>query len=77
MAAMIDVARLSKLIASKSSPENSITEIYLSALNRMPTPTESQKLLKILNESKVSDLRPLLEDISWAILSSKEFLFNH
>ena len=38
---------------------------------------EMEKFLKLMNETPEAGVRPLLEDISWAILSSKEFQFNH
>ncbi len=34
-------------------------------------------MLKTLSEAKETELRPLVEDMYWALLSSKEFLFNH
>jgi hypothetical protein len=33
--------------------------------------------LKVLNAAGDKDRRAALEDMYWAVLSSKEFLFNH
>ena len=69
--------RLEKMMADKWPPEKMIEEAYLGSLSRYPTETEREKFLTVLNEAKDSEKRAVLEDIYWAILSSKEFLFNH
>ena len=69
--------RISKWLEKKVSNEQIVDEAYLIALSRPPTAVEKQKLLKTLNAVKPEELRPALEDMLWAILSSKEFLFNH
>jgi len=57
--------------------ERIIEEAYLSALNRLPTIQEQSRFLKVLDEAPPEELRPVVEDMVWAMLSSKEFLFNH
>ena len=69
--------RITKLLAEKTSPERIVEEVYLSALSRFPTDAEKAKLTRVVADAKESDIRPLVEDMYWAILSSKEFLFNH
>ncbi|MBI4658163.1 MAG: DUF1553 domain-containing protein [Verrucomicrobia bacterium] len=69
--------RIEKLLAEKTSSEKIIEEAYLSALCRFPTEVEKTKLLGILKEIGEKDQRPLVEDLYWALLSSREFLFNH
>jgi hypothetical protein len=69
--------RLEKLLADKASPEKIIEDAYLSALSRYPIASEKEKMIKVLAEAKDSETRAAVEDIYWAILSSKEFLFNH
>ena len=44
---------------------------------RFPTASERGKILKVLSETPEPDRRAALEDVYWAVLSSKEFLFNH
>ncbi len=54
-----------------------LDEIFLSSLSRYPRDNERTAMLKLLAESKPEDRRVLLEDITWGIISSREFLFNH
>ena len=68
---------ISRQLASEMSPEKVIEGAYLSALSRYPTETERARMLKALREAKETELRPQVEDMYWALLSSKEFLFNH
>jgi hypothetical protein len=58
------------------SDERIIEEAYLSALARLPAPAERERFLKLFAAGK-ENRRTLLEDTYWALLSSKEFLFNH
>ena len=69
--------RISKLLADKAPPDRIVEEIYLSALSRFPTEAEKSKITRVVADAKESDIRPLVEDVYWAVLSSKEFLFNH
>ena len=68
---------IAKLQARSLPPEEMLTEAYLSALSRYPTPDESARILSVLEESAEADRRIVWEDIYWGILSSREFLFNH
>ena len=68
---------LEKLLMDKTHPEKIIDEAYLSSLSRYPTQREREEILKVWAEAVDSDKRAAIEDIYWAILSSKEFLFNH
>jgi Protein of unknown function (DUF1553)/Protein of unknown function (DUF1549)/Bacterial Ig-like domain (group 2) len=55
--------------------------IYLSAFSRYPTDPEKQSLLTALDQAKLTKTpdahKQALEDMVWAMLTSKEFLFNH
>lgn len=51
-----------------------IEEIYLVSLGRNPTTTEINRNLAHIQQSK--DPKKGLEDVTWAILNSKEFMFN-
>ncbi|HEX7860734.1 MAG TPA: DUF1553 domain-containing protein [Verrucomicrobiae bacterium] len=68
---------VTKLLASKKSPGEMVDEIFLAVLSRPPSPEEKKKFEYTLAETKPDELRPVLEDIYWALLSSKEFIFNH
>jgi hypothetical protein len=58
-----------------------IEELYLRTLTRKPTAKESQGLLDIIEADSAANppagLRETLEDGFWAILNSREFVFNH
>jgi len=69
--------RLDKLLAEKTPPEKIVEEIYLSALCRFPTTAEKAKMIKTFEGAEEKEQRQVLEDIYWAVLSSREFLFNH
>ena len=68
---------IAKWIDAKMPPEKIVEEAYLTALARLPTATEQDKIKKILGAADGKDQRAALEDMYWALLSSKEFLFNH
>ena len=70
-------SRISKLLKANTPNERIVEELYLSALSRFPTASERGKILKVLSETPEPDRRAALEDVYWAVLSSKEFLFNH
>ena len=67
--------RIEKLL--KQKPDKIVEEAYLNALARYPSKAELDAFLKEFKATKEDELRPLVEDTFWAILSSKEFLFNH
>lgn len=54
-----------------------IEDLYLSALSRYPTDRELTPLLAAMNDAPAGERRAVLEDVYWAVLSSREFLFNH
>jgi mono/diheme cytochrome c family protein len=66
------------LLSEKKTPTEIIDQLYLKSLSRFPTDMEREKLLAAVaanNEPKA--VRETLEDIFWALLNSKEFIFNH
>jgi hypothetical protein len=66
---------VSKLMATKKFPEERIVDLYLRCLARMPTREELDKLLPTLAPD--ANQQQSLEDIFWALLNSREMLFNH
>lgn len=67
--------RIAQLIAANKPNEEIITELYLSALSRKPVEGEMTAAVKHITAA--ADRRLALEDVGWAILNSKEFLFQH
>jgi hypothetical protein len=68
--------RISKLLKlSETDPESAVTELFLASLSRRPTATEIKSLSGYLKSSKNS--RKAWEDVVWATLNAKEFLFRH
>ncbi|MFO0891220.1 MAG: DUF1549 and DUF1553 domain-containing protein [Isosphaeraceae bacterium] len=66
---------IARLMAAKKKPEEQITELYVKCLSRKPTKEEIDKLLPTLGGEK--ERAQGLEDLFWALLNSREFLFNH
>jgi hypothetical protein len=67
--------RVAKLIAAKTPDNKLIEEIYLAALSRYPSEDEQWEATMALVQTK--DRQKEAEDVLWALLNSKEFLFNH
>ncbi len=68
---------LAQLSMDTTPIETAIDDIYARALSRYPTDTERAGAMEWLHGLTGDERRAALEDLSWAILSSKEFLFNH
>lgn len=59
----------------KLPPEQIVEKLYVRCLSRKPTPEEAEALKPLFAEG--SDIKRSLDDIFWALLNSREFLFNH
>ncbi len=70
-----DKGRVSRLAKEKTAPENAVDELYLAALARFPTAEEKSLALEHIGRQK--EVRKGLEDVTWALINSREFLFNH
>ncbi|MFM1767607.1 MAG: hypothetical protein RJA22_136 [Verrucomicrobiota bacterium] len=69
--------RLAQLLQDHAPDESILDELYLGSLARYPTPAERDRLRTALRGAGPEERRAVLEDIYWAVLSSREFLFNH
>ncbi len=67
--------RVAKLVKQKVSPEQALEELYLAAYARPPTGQERRTALDYLRRQP--DLRRGLEDVLWALVNTREFMFNH
>jgi hypothetical protein len=67
--------RLGKLIAAKKSDAEILNDIYVAALSRPPMPGEISAALG--HVQKGADKRKAWEDVLWAVLNTREFLFRH
>ncbi|WP_435016553.1 DUF1549 domain-containing protein [Tundrisphaera sp. TA3] len=65
-----------KLMEAPGLPEDKIVELYVRCLSRVPTRTELEKLLPMFAGDK-AEQEKALGDLFWALLNSREFLFNH
>ena len=59
--------------AKKPLPEI-MEELYLTAYSRLPTPEELKRTLPKIE--KAENKQQALEDVMWAILNTREFMFN-
>jgi hypothetical protein len=58
--------------------EQNLTDLYLAALSRRPTPDELTRLRKyVADGGPAHDRKAALADVFWALLNSGEFLMNH
>ena len=69
------VGRIAKLVAANKPDDEVINELYVSALCRRPVAAELDAAKKHLAAN--TDKKLAMEDIGWALLNSKEFLFQH
>jgi len=64
-----------KLIDQGLTPEKVIEALYVRCLSRKPTVQEMERLTATAAEAE--NPQAGLEDVCWAVLNSREFLFNH
>ncbi|MCH8828063.1 MAG: DUF1553 domain-containing protein, partial [Planctomycetes bacterium] len=67
--------RVARLLKAKTPHAAIVAELYLAALCRHPTQKEQAACRQILKESP--NPRECYEDILWALMNSKQFLFVH
>jgi hypothetical protein len=70
-----DNGRIAKMIAEGKADAEIIETLYLAALARKPVAEELQAAQAHI--ANTADRRLALEDVGWAVLNSKEFLFQH
>ncbi|MCA9047771.1 MAG: DUF1549 domain-containing protein [Planctomycetaceae bacterium] len=70
-----DSGNLHRWVREGRSDREIVDLLYQTGLSRRPNPDELNVALK--HVSAVSDRLPALEDIAWAVINSREFLFRH
>lgn len=63
------------LNVEKRPPAYIIENLYIRCLSRSPRPEEMERLLSTIDQAK--NKKQALEDLFWALLNSREFMFNH
>jgi hypothetical protein len=67
--------RVARLVKEDLPPSRVVDELYLATLSRFPSAAESRVAVGAITAAK--DRQRAAEDLMWALLNSKEFLFNH
>jgi len=67
--------RIGKLLAKKMSDQETLNELFLVTLSRMPSVAESKAMTDHI--VRATNKRLAWEDVHWALINSKEFLFRH
>ena len=67
--------RIAKLVAAKKPEAEAVRELYLAALCRLPSPAELQESQQIV--SGAANPTEGYQDLLWALINSKQFLFVH
>lgn len=66
-------SRVQRLVAEKKSHDETIDELYLAALSRLPSDDERLASRELLAET--SSPAEFYQDLLWALVNSKQFLF--
>ena len=66
---------LAKMVEAKQEPMAIAEQLYIKTLGRKPTAEEVAALTPLFPAG--TDPKPVLDDLFWSLLNSREFLFNH
>ena len=66
---------IQQMLAAGKTPVQVIDSLYIRSFCRRPTPTELERLQATVAAAENPQVG--LEDVFWAILNSREFMFNH
>jgi hypothetical protein len=67
---------VANMITEGRSSEQIIDSLYIRAFGRKPTQTEKSQLIAQI-DTDPKKIKQDLEDVFWALLNAKEFMFNH
>jgi hypothetical protein len=68
--------RVKRLVADKRPAEDRLRELYLIAVSRLPSRAELETMKAYL-DGRSTNQASAYEDLLWALLNTKEFLYNH
>ena len=79
LASLLDARdnRIGALLATSGSDAEMLEELYWSTVTRAPSAKERDAMLAHLAGHRGEDKRKALQDIAWALINSKEFMFRH
>ena len=67
--------RVARFFKDKKDSGAMVDELYLLALSRKPSAAERKRLVEYIEAAK--DKQRATEDALWALLNTREFMFNH
>ena len=67
--------RVATLVKANTEPGAIVDELFLSALSRPPTERERARSVNWITQS--ASREQAVQDLLWAILNTKEFVFSH
>jgi hypothetical protein len=71
---------IGSLLAANADNRAAVERLFLLALSRVPTEGEVRALAEAMDRAQADGKAPrreVLEDVAWAVLTGREFLFNH
>ena len=67
---------VANMLADGKTPEDVLKELYIRTLCREPNEKETAAVMQLV-AADAKNTQQVLEDVFWALLNSREFLFNH
>lgn len=68
---------VTELLESKAPPAELVRRAFLACLSRAPAEAELAGFTDLLSSAPESEKRAAVEDLFWALMTSREFLFQH
>lgn len=69
--------RVSAVLAASPEAGQLVRDAWMLCLSRPPTDAEQQPFVALLTAARPEEQREIVEDLYWALLTSREFLFQH
>jgi hypothetical protein len=69
--------RVTEMLTKELTPAQMVEGVYLAALSRPPSADEVTRLTELIESTPEAEKRLAVEDLFWAVLTSREFVFNH